>query len=133
MGAGVMFICGSRTLILKRAKYKGDRFSDCWNFPGGQGEPNESSYETAIRETLEETGIDESKYRIVNHVSSKIYTLYIAIVKYEIEPILDHEHTEWRWVDINLIPSLKNQFHIKDWRAFSRHFKDRLPNLKMKP
>ena len=55
MGAGIMLLCGNKTLIMKRTHYKYDKWSSYWNFPGGQGEPNETTYQTALRETEEET------------------------------------------------------------------------------
>ncbi len=124
MGAGVMLLYGNKTLILKRAKYKEDKWSGYWNFPGGQGEPNESTYETALRETYEETNIDSSQYQIVNHVDTRIYTMYIGICDSDITPTLDHEHTEWLWVDLKTIPKIKDKMHPKDWKGFTRFFRD---------
>ncbi len=123
MGAGVMLLCGNKTLIMKRAHYKHDKWSGYWNFPGGQGEPNETTYQTALRETEEETGITSDQYQIVDHVGHRIYTMYVGICKTEIEPTLDHEHTDWKWVGLNQIPILKDQMHPKDWRCFKRYYK----------
>ena len=122
MGAGVMLVCRHKTLILKRANYKGDKWSGYWNFPGGQGEPNESPYETALRETYEETEISSDQYRVVDHVEDRYYTMFIGLCKEELVPTLDHEHTEWRWVSIDTIPRLAESLHPKDWRSFKRKF-----------
>ena len=35
MGAGIMVVCGKKTLVLKRTPYKGDPFSGYWNFQEG--------------------------------------------------------------------------------------------------
>ena len=123
MGSGVMLLCGNKVLIMKRAYYKNDRWSGYWNFPGGQGEPNESTYQTALRETEEETGITSDQYQVVDHVGERIYRMYVGICKTEIEPTLDHEHTDWKWVELNQIPILKDQMHPKDWRCFKRYYK----------
>jgi len=123
MGAGVMLLCGNKTLIMKRAHYKYDKWSGYWNFPGGQGEPNETTYQTALRETEEETGITPDQYKVVDHIDDKIYTMYIGVCKEEIVPVLDHEHTEWEWVVISKIPSLKNEMHPKDWRGFKKYYR----------
>jgi len=123
MGAGVMLLCGDKTLIMKRAHYKYDKWSGYWDFPGGQGEPNESSYETALRETEEETGITSDQYQVVDHVEDRIYTMYVGVCKTEIEPVLDHEHTGWEWILTTKIPSLKNEMHPKDWRGFKKFYR----------
>ena len=123
MGAGVMLLCNNKTLILKRANYKHDRFSGYWNFPGGQAEPNETTYQTALRETYEETCISHTEYKVMNHVETRMYTMYIGILEYEAEPILDSEHIEWKWIDIAEIPKMRKQLHPKDWTCFKRHYK----------
>jgi 8-oxo-dGTP pyrophosphatase MutT (NUDIX family) len=123
MGAGIMLVCGDKVLIIKRSKYKHDRFSEYWNFPGGKGDREESHYNTAIRETYEETSIDSSQYQIVNHIATRYYTMYIAIIDREVVPILDHEHTDWKWVSIDTIPLISNQLHPKDWVSYKKYYK----------
>lgn len=123
MGAGVMLLCGNKTLIMKRANYKHDKWSGYWNFPGGQGEPNETTYQTALRETEEETGIKPDQYKVVDHVEDKIYTMYVGVCKEEIVPVLDHEHTEWEWIVISKIPSMTSEMHPKDWRGFKKYYR----------
>lgn len=124
MGAGVMLLCGNKTLVLKRAHYKNDKWSGFWNFPGGQGEPDESPYDTALRETLEETGLSPDHYQVVDHVGHQSdtfhYVMFIGICKSELTPTLDHEHTEWKWVPISLIPDM--EMHPKDMRGFKRFY-----------
>ncbi len=69
--------CGTVIFRKTRGKYAvlliKNRYTDCWSFPKGHVEPGENEYQTAIRETKEETGIDvkiengfrmESKYLI---------------------------------------------------------------------
>jgi 8-oxo-dGTP pyrophosphatase MutT (NUDIX family) len=46
-------------LFMRRAEHEGDPWSGHISFPGGRAEPgDEDPLQTAIRETLEETGID---------------------------------------------------------------------------
>jgi mutator protein MutT len=123
MGAGVMLLCGNKTLIMRRAHYKHDKWSGCWNFPGGQGEMGESAYETALRETEEETGITPEQYQVVDHVDDKIYMMFVGVCKEELVPTLDHEHTEWEWIVISKIPRLKDEMHPKDWRGFKKYYR----------
>lgn len=46
-------------LFIRRAEYEGDPWSGHVAFPGGRREPSDGSlWETAVRETYEETGLD---------------------------------------------------------------------------
>lgn len=116
MGAGVMLISGDKTLILKRADYKDDPYANYWNFPGGTGEEGESAYETALRETYEETSIAPDQFKVYNEVRIRGYTMYLGSVEDEIEPTLDHEHIDWRWVPISSVLTIKN-LHPKDLKS----------------
>jgi 8-oxo-dGTP pyrophosphatase MutT (NUDIX family) len=49
---------GFEVLFIRRAEADGDPWSGQMGFPGGRAEPGEEPRATAVRETLEETGID---------------------------------------------------------------------------
>ena len=49
---------GFEILFIRRADHEGDPWSGQMGFPGGRAEPGEDLAATAVRETLEETGID---------------------------------------------------------------------------
>ena len=123
MGAGIMVVCGKKTLALKRSKYKKDPFSGCWNFPGGSSEKGESAYETAIRETKEEIGISVPHIKVLDHIEIRFYTLFIGEVEAEFEPQLDHEHSDFMWVPLSEV--LKLNLHPKDEKCFSKYLSRR--------
>jgi len=117
MGAGIMLISPkNRTLIIKRSKYKSDPYSEMWNFAGGTSEDNESDYETAVRETKEEIG--DCDYQIYNHVKTKYYTLFFATVSKEFIPTLDHEHTDYLWIDVKHLSKIN--LHPKDFYSLRK-------------
>jgi 8-oxo-dGTP pyrophosphatase MutT (NUDIX family) len=50
---------GIELLFIRRAEHERDPWSGHVGFPGGRAEPGDASFEgTAVRETLEETGLD---------------------------------------------------------------------------
>ncbi len=54
---------GLEVLFIKRAERDGDPWSGHMAFPGGRREPHDSDlYSTALRETVEEIGVDLSKH-----------------------------------------------------------------------
>lgn len=122
MGAGIMLTCGRRTLILKRAEYKNDRYAGYWNFPGGTSEEGESEYQTALRETEEETGIKPDQIKVYKHIPVRGYTMYLGAVESELTPTLDHEHSEWKWVDIDSVLSIKD-LHPKDLKCLAKMYR----------
>jgi 8-oxo-dGTP pyrophosphatase MutT (NUDIX family) len=62
--AVAMVLCpgddGLAALFIRRAEHPRDLWSGHVAFPGGRGEPGETSIETAMRETMEEVGLDLS-------------------------------------------------------------------------
>ncbi|MBG0567387.1 NUDIX domain-containing protein [Actinoplanes sp. NEAU-A11] len=58
---------GRRGLLIRRAVEEG-RLS--WQFPAGKVEPGESIDETAVRETLEETGL---AVQVVGHLGMRVH------------------------------------------------------------
>ena len=113
MGAGIMVICKDKVLVLKRANYKNDPYANYWDFPGGQGRLEESSYETAVREVREEIGISVPYIKIVEDVKAKYYTMYIGVVPNQFKPELSEEHISYKWVSMLSISRIKN-LHPKD-------------------
>jgi len=124
MGAGVMFICGSDTLILKRVLSPHDKWGGTWNFPGGKTEEGEDHYTTALRETYEELGGDEERqligsgvpYQIYDEIYCSGYTLYLAEVDVKFTPTINDEHIDWKWVPISDV--LRYPLHPKDKKPF---------------
>jgi 8-oxo-dGTP pyrophosphatase MutT (NUDIX family) len=88
----------AKTLLLHHRKL------DKWMQPGGHQEPHESPYETAIREVLEETGLDITSYlerpRRVDDIALALplpgYILEEYIDPYGDEP--EHYHLDITYV-----------------------------------
>jgi 8-oxo-dGTP pyrophosphatase MutT (NUDIX family) len=102
---------GFELLLIKRAEADGDPWSGHVALPGGREEPGDASLEdTAVRETLEETGIDLRRYgRIVwaldelePHGGTPIVVQpYVATVGLELPPlVLSDEVSAAFWVPL---------------------------------
>ena len=93
-------------LLLKRAKTK--MYEHLWQGVAGKIEKGEKSWETAIRELLEETGLIPKKMFIADHVS-KFYEAkddrinFVPVFGIEVntkEVVLSDEHCDYKWVTI---------------------------------
>ena len=114
-GVGVwLFNPNSQVLMGLRLSKHG---FNTWSAPGGKPEANESLIDTAIRETLEETGIALSP-RMLKFLcktddmfpdSHYITTHYrVDNVKAMPSVLEKNKCKEWRWFDLNKLP--KNLF-----------------------
>ena len=122
-------------LVLKRS-------DSTWGMPGGWADVGESPYETARRETFEETGLTvvPKGYIAVTHKTPETYPGFASQVNIcvAVEPIaesqkvtLSHEHSDFRWIDnVDQI----TEWHAGQKRLFPRifaayHQKTFIPNI----
>jgi 8-oxo-dGTP pyrophosphatase MutT (NUDIX family) len=109
LSAGVVVVRetndGARLLLLRA-------YRD-WDFPKGQVEPGEDALAAAIRETREETGIEDLEFawghdysETAPYARDKVARYYVARTRAErltlpVDPKLGRpEHHEYRWVDL---------------------------------
>lgn len=88
---------GAELLVLLRSPEGGGY----WHSVAGGVEPDESDRDAATRELREETGFEGE---LVEPVGAYVYEPYgvacscfVIDVPEAWEPVLDHEHTEYRW------------------------------------
>ena len=101
----------NRLLMLKRSDNKS------WGLPGGAVEPGELVEDAALRETLEESGLQvdemslfgvfsgpECYYKYPN--GDEVYNVTIVYLSHDVsgDICLNDEHTEWRWFTCSEIP-----------------------------
>ena len=101
--------------FIKRALYETDPWSGHVAFPGGREEPgDESLFETAARETFEETAIDIHRHgEVLGHLDDlrpRIVRLpdlvvrpYVVLVGEHSDPILSREVAESFWVPLEAL------------------------------
>lgn len=124
-----------QVLVLKR----GD---GSWGMPGGWADVGESPFETAERETFEETGLKVKPvgYIAVTYKTPKTYPGFASQVNIcvAVEPVSDdqkvtlsHEHSDYMWIDsIDQV----TEWHTGQKRLFPRIFaayrdKSFIPNI----
>ncbi|HEU4670466.1 MAG TPA: NUDIX domain-containing protein [Dyella sp.] len=119
-GAGLPIRCGivslvvlqgtgeaTRMLLVRRS---GDYLGGLWSYPAGHVQPGEAGWQAARRELLEETGLVpdtlyatgfcEQFYR-AQPEGIEIVPAFVARVDEHAAVRLNHEHSAWRWVDLD--------------------------------
>lgn len=103
---------GAEVFFIRRAESPKDPWSGHIAFPGGRHEPtDESLLTTAIRETLEEVGIDLTRAELVARlpdvpafIRSKrgrlVVTPFVFAVREEVTPTLNYEVAGTLWVPL---------------------------------
>ena len=119
-------------LILKRAHNPLDPWSGHLSLPGGRMDTGETALQAAIRETIEEVGIDLNGHKpreLPVELAGLSADHAIEVVPYHFE--LSHkppielqleEHDDYYWVDLNYLNDLTNHRRKK----LSQDFPDRL-------
>ena len=112
---GILAVVNYNNMVLVGQR-KGSHGDGDWAFPGGHLEYSEEPADCAVRETLEETGIDLSgciasylgMTNDVFHTEKKHYiTLWYSFTlneKQDAQLLEPEKCYEWRWVPVNKIP-----------------------------
>jgi len=106
-GAGVLLFSRKtgRFLFVKRGP-NGDE-PGTWCTGGGGVEPDETIEQAVRRENQEELGFD-GEYELI-HMDRQaspgfVFHNHMAVIDDEFEPVLNDEHTEYRWCEPDQIP-----------------------------
>lgn len=99
----ILFTDGKSMLLLKRSG-EGDHIGT-WALPGGRAEKGETDIGTAVRETLEETGLDTIPgYRfdtLITNNGKQKFVVFFYKVNQPFDVHISKEHSEWNWVDFD--------------------------------
>jgi 8-oxo-dGTP pyrophosphatase MutT (NUDIX family) len=102
-------------LMIKRADAEGDPWSGHIALPGGRMEPADRDLaETAVRETLEETGVDVARDgRLLGFlddlmprsptIAPMVIRPYVALVRADVEIVASHEVAAAFWVPLSAL------------------------------
>ena len=116
--AGILLISDGRFLILRRSKRSNN--PRLWDLPGGQRDDGERADEAAWREANEEIGYlpraDVSgRILVLRKGGKKRYDLFVCVASARVrkrwQPQIDHEHSDYRWVDLQWCLSRRAWLH----------------------
>lgn len=113
---------GEKFLILKRSP-KAESFPNYWDFPGGKLEIDEEPFSGIEREVLEETKLIIHAIRVVGEYDfdqsqqgAPTHRFVVFETKGEIKnPILSHEHTDFKWKTKNEILKMEIEPYMKEY------------------
>lgn len=106
--AAAVLVCSGdgRMLLTRRSPDKTKDHPGKWAFPGGMIEDGEEPHEAAWREFYEETG-----HQLAGNLKDKYWMTTddgVAIYKHQVgepfHPVLDNEHTAWKWTRRDDLP-----------------------------
>lgn len=131
---GTIIIDQDKVLLVGARDNDGKMF---WSFPKGHQEDGETDEETALRETLEEVGLEveiiDQTPIIVSHLvnnGTTIKGVYLFLAKtknYEIKPQED-EVESWRWVRFNDVNKYLVDYYKEAWAQAQGILKLEQPN-----
>lgn len=107
--AGVLAVApGPYVLLQHRAPWS--HGGDTWGVPGGARHRTETAEQAALRETVEETGLDVTRLEVVDrHVAdhgSWSYTTLVARARSRLPVVAERESVEVRWVALDDVERL---------------------------
>ena len=119
VGVGIMILKDNKVLLGKRHGDPKKADSELhgegsWTMPGGKLHFKEELEDAAFREVLEETGvkIDKEKLEIISVTNDMVEDAHFVTIGFlckdiegEIKVMEPDEITEWRWFELNNLPS----------------------------
>lgn len=114
VGVGVMIENGNKQILL--GLRKGSHGSGEWSFPGGHLEFGETIFETAKRETKEETNLDVNEFELISVADEMRYiksddkhylNIGVKAVYKGGDPLVMEENKceKWEWFDLGNLPN----------------------------
>lgn len=118
-GSGILLICPKHKSVLLALRGDSGEDPGVWCSFGGKGELGEIPVQTAMREVFEEAKFLPSMYKlhpepIYVHQNSPDFKFitYLGIMDNKIDPIINDEHEDSKWVKIEELEGLNLHFGL---------------------
>ena len=102
--SGIIIFCvKTRNFLCVKRSDRVGTLMNVWSIPAGSVEPGETPEECVLREFEEEMSITrEVIFQLKKIISlaipnNGVFNIFLGYVEKEFKPILDLEHTEYRW------------------------------------
>ncbi|MFT6546462.1 MAG: 8-oxo-dGTP pyrophosphatase MutT (NUDIX family) [Bacteriovoracaceae bacterium] len=114
-GRKIVGVCTSineEILLLKRNELEGVKFPGYWSVVTGDVEAGESPFHAASRELFEETGFETNSWNLkylYNWYDDRfdfVFYLYKHTLSKKINPVIDFEHTDYKYIKKNELDSI---------------------------
>jgi len=114
-GRKIVGVCTSieqEILLLKRNKLEGAKFPGYWSIVTGDVEAGENTFYAAARELREETGFEINGWNLkylYNWYDDRfdfVFYLYKHTLSEKINPVIDFEHTNYKYIKKNELDSI---------------------------
>lgn len=123
---------GPEVLLIRRAENERDPWSGHMAFPGGRLEPTDPSLmHTAVRETVEEVGLDLDAHGelitrledVPTHTTGLIVRPFVWAVESVPSLVPNHEVDELHWVDLaSMIAGERDTTYELEWKGAQYRF-----------
>jgi 8-oxo-dGTP diphosphatase len=104
-GAAGLLVVAPGPYVLLQPRAPWSHGGDTWGVPGGARTSVESAEQAALRETVEETGLDVTRLTVLaEHVSDHrtwSYTPLVATAPARLPVVPERESVELRWVGVD--------------------------------
>ena len=124
----------NRILLIRRAR---GNFAGLWGLPGGKIETGEHLSDAAVREILEESGIEAefrehlalvSEHLMENNKVKKHFLLHVCDLVPKSIHITNEKEGELAWFDLNMLDEMRDRIIPSDFHMIERIVRSRESN-----
>ena len=110
IAAGIVYVAPDGEVLLLRRASTATNFAGHWALPGGKAEDGETAEDAAIRESIEEMGLDpdDGALKVLNKTmtpNGMLFTTFARPIEKKFVPTLNDEHSGYAWASPDMLPA----------------------------